>query len=311
MRKSKGRPRTTSRAPGKRTSMETSKTHVMADGAAIYYAISRTDRALGTIVLLHGMASNLTRWSEFVEHTVLKKKWDIVRLDLRGHGESMTRGRIGMKIWSNDLADLLDAEGCERAVLIGHSLGAHLALHFGARYPGRVRGMVLIDPVFPQALRGYRRWVARLRPALSIAAAAVRTANLLGLRRRQLPRRDLRALDEQVRADLLAAGDAEEFVRRYSSALADIKFFPVSNYLQELSEMLRMLPEPATVPVPMLILLSRGLTYTDPEITEHLLDRSPNVERVALQAYHWPLTETPDQVRGVIERWFERRLLKP
>lgn len=291
--------------------MEVSKAHVTADGVRIYYSVSHSERARGVLVLIHGMASNLTRWSEFVERTTLKRAWDIVRLDLRGHGESMTRGRIGMKIWSNDLVDLLDAEGYERAAFIGHSLGAHLALNFAARFPTRVRGLVLIDPVFPQALRGHRRWLARLRPLLDVVVAAIRVGNALGLRRRDLPRRDLRALDEQVRTELLAAGDTQAFVRRYSSALADIKFFPVAHYLQELGEMLRPLPDPASIAVPILVMLSRGLTYTDPTATERLLDQAPNVERVALDAYHWPLTETPDQVRETIESWIERRLKLP
>ena len=291
--------------------MELAKTLVMPDGVAVRYGLSHAEHRRGVIVLLHGMASNLTRWSEFIERTILKKEWDIVRLDLRGHGDSMMRGRIGMAIWSNDLADLLDEEGYERAVFIGHSLGAHLALQFAARYPARVRGLVLVDPVFPQALRGQRRWLARLWPLLGALAAVIRFANALGFRRRRLPHRDLRALDEQVRAELLAAGNAEEFVRRYSSALADIKFFPVSHYLQELSEMLRPLPDPATIAVPMLVLLSRGVTYTDPAATQRLLDASPNIERVTIDAYHWPLTEAPDQVREAIERWFERHMTLP
>lgn len=288
--------------------MEVAKTHVMADGTAVHYGLSRSKHGRGVVVLLHGMASNLTRWSEFVEHTTLRREWDIVRPDLRGHGESMVRGRIGMEIWSGDLADLLDAEGYERAVFIGHSLGAHLALHFAARYPLRVRAAVLIDPVFRQALRGLRRLWIPLRPLLAALAATVRCANSLGLRRRYLPRRDLRALDEQVRAELLAAGDAREFVRRYSSTFADLRYFPVASYLQELSEMLRALPAPACITTPMLVLLSRGLTYADPVITARLLDTAPDIERITLEAYHWPLTETPAQVREVIERWVARRL---
>lgn len=287
--------------------MEAAKFRVMPDGVAVHYGLSRAQRPRGLIVLLHGMASNLTRWSEFVEHTALKRDWDIMRPDLRGHGESMVRGRIGMDVWGTDLADLLDAEGCEQAVLIGHSLGAHLALHFAARFPARVRGLVLIDPVFPQALNGYRRWLRLCRPLFALAAAVIRFFNALGIRRRHFPRRDLRALDEQVRAELLAAGASREFVRRYSSAFADLEYFPVSHYVQELGEMLRPLPAPARLPVPMLVLLSRGLTYTDPVRTERLLDASPSVERVTIDAYHWPLTERPAEVRRAIETWIGER----
>lgn len=283
--------------------MEAFKTLVTPDGVPLRYGVSGARPHRRLAVLLHGMASNMTRWSEFIEHTALKHDWDLLRLDLRGHGESMMRGPIGMDIWSDDLAEVLDAEDCERALLIGHSLGAHLALHFAARFPTRVSGLALIDPVFPQALRGHRRWLRRLRPLLTLTAGAIRLLNALGLRRARFARRDLRVLDERVRAQLLAAGNAREFVRQYSSALADIKYFPVSHYVQELGEMLRPLPPPASLPVPILVLLSHGLTYTDPKITERLLDEAPNVERVSIDAYHWPLTERPAQVREAIEAW--------
>lgn len=289
--------------------METAKIHSMADGTALYYRISRAGHASrGVIVLLHGMASNLTRWSEFVERTTLKNNWDLLRLDLRGHGESMTRRPIGMEIWSRDLIDLLDAEGYERAVLIGHSLGAHLALYFAARVPARVRGIVLIDPLFSQALRPRPRWVQRLRPLLNAGVALIRLCNALGLRRRQLPRRDLRALDEQVRLELINSGNASAFVQRYSSSREDLRFFPTAHYLKEVTEMMRPLPAPSEIAAPMLVLLSRSVTYTDPDKTMQLLRDAPNVDHESIDAYHWPLTERPEQVRESIERWIERRL---
>ena len=288
--------------------MEAAKSRVLPDGTALHYRLARAEKSRGLIVLLHGMASNLTRWSEFVEHTALRRTWDIMRPDLRGHGLSLVRGRVGMDVWSADLADLLDAEGREQAVLIGHSLGAHLALLFAARFPARVPGLVLIDPVFPQALSGSRRWLRPARPLFGMAAAAIRFVNALGIRRRHFPQRDLRALDEVVRAELLAAGDSREFVRRYSSVLADIKYFPVSHYIQEIAEMLRPLPALSSLPAPILVLLSRGLTYTDPARMEHLLDASANVERVTIDAYHWPLTERPEEVRRAVETWIGERL---
>lgn len=71
--------------------------------------------------------------------------------------------------------------------------------------------------------------------------------------------------------------------------------------------MLRPLPPLAALGVPILVLLSRGVTYTDPAATERLLDAAPNVERVTVDAYHWPLTEQPQQVREAIEAWFARQ----
>jgi len=80
------------------------------DGAEIAYGIVRGGAARPLLVLVHGMGSNRTRWSEFFEETSLKASWDLLRLDLRGHGASPWRGRTGMEIWSEDLAAILDAQ---------------------------------------------------------------------------------------------------------------------------------------------------------------------------------------------------------
>ena len=45
--------------------METEHTFVTPEGVALHYRLWRTTRpARGLVVLLHGMASNLTRWSD-------------------------------------------------------------------------------------------------------------------------------------------------------------------------------------------------------------------------------------------------------
>src|SRR3990170_4242356 len=90
----------------------------VSDGTVLGYRLwqAAENPSRRVIVLLHGMASNLTR------------SWDILRPDLRGHGESFTRGRIGVKRWCPDLLAVLDKEGYEQAVLIGHSLGAQVAV---------------------------------------------------------------------------------------------------------------------------------------------------------------------------------------
>ena len=255
------------------------------------------------MVLLHGVASNMSRWSEFVEHTSLKQTWDLLRLDLRGHGESFTRGRLDLATWCRDLRDVLDAEGCDRALLVGHSLGAQVAVHFAARYPSRVRGLVLIDPIFHQALHGGMRVLGWIRPAVSLLATLIRLLNRLGLHRRNLPSRDLRQLDEKTRQELLLAGKQNEMIELYSSPWEDLKFFPIASFLQELIEISRPLPELDRLQIPILALLSSGITYTIPAITKEMLARNPRVRIEIIDAYHWPLTEKPVQVREAIERW--------
>lgn len=258
-----------------------------------------------TLVLLHGLASNHTRWSEFIEHTALRLDWDILRPDLRGHGESPARGPIGLEIWCDDLTKLLDAEDVKQAVIAGHSLGAQVALHFAARHPARVTGLALIDPMYRPALRGWLRLARRLALLLRAAAALGRGFGRLR-RRAPLPLRDLRALDEAARAALARSGEMRDIVRRYTSPLEDLKYFPLAHYLQELVEVTRPVPPPVAVMAPALVLLSRGLTFTDPDVMRAWIAQFPSAEMQIIDAYHWPLTERPVEVRESIERWCAR-----
>lgn len=283
--------------------MDTPHTLTTADGVTLHYRLLRRGTPRPLIVLLHGMASNLTRWSEFLEHTNLKDHFDILRADLRGHGESFTRTPIGMEIWSRDLIAMLDAQGYERAIIVGHSLGANLALWFGALYPARLTGAVLIDPVFAEALRGNALWLHRCAPLLHVLIALLRLANRLGLRRRAIPPRDLRQLDDDVRKHLLAAGKEEDFVKRYTSPRADIKYFSTAHYLQEFLELTRAIPRLQYLQTPVLALVSRAVTFTEAETTRAALTRCPQSQIATLTAYHWPLTERPVEVRRAIEDW--------
>jgi pimeloyl-ACP methyl ester carboxylesterase len=276
------------------------------DGVTLGYRLWRAPDNPGhrALVLLHGLASNHTRWSEFTEQTTLKQNWDILRPDLRGHGESLTRRPINLEIWCDDLARLLDAEGVHQAVLAGHSLGAQVALCFAARHPGRVAGLALIDPVYRPALRSWLGLARLFAPLLRVAATLLRGLNRLGLRRRQIPLRDLRALDEITRAALAKSGATSDIVRRYTAPLADLKHFPTAHYLQELVEVTRALP-PAGIRTPVLVLLSKGVTFTDPAIMRAWIAQFPAAEMQTIDAWHWPLTERPVEVREAVEKFCE------
>ncbi len=287
--------------------MEIAHSLLLADGVSIAYRLL-AGGGRGAIVLLHGLASNLTRWSEFVERTTLKQHWVVLRVDLRGHGDSVASGRVTLESWCDDLAAILEREGCTPVVLVGHSLGAQVALHFAARFPARTRGLVLIDPVFRQALRGRWRLIAAIGPVFALAAAIVRAANALGLQRPRIEPLDLRELDRAARRALLDKASEREFIRRYSSTRADLRHFRTAHYLQELYEMFRPAPALDSLRLPVLVLLSSGGTFARAADMEPLLGRLPDAQTQRIDCHHWPLTEKPDEVRHAIERWIESRI---
>jgi pimeloyl-ACP methyl ester carboxylesterase len=253
-----------------------------------------------TLVLLHGMASNSTRWSEFVRTTRLKD-WKILCPDLRGNGAAaFPRRRVGMDEWCADITAMLDAERCESAVIGGHCLGAAIALQFAARCPQRAAGLVLVEPMPPESLSGRLRQLAPLRPLLLAAAAAIGALNCLGICRTRLLPLDLGALDR-------AARRGETQLSAYASPLLDLKTTPSAAYLRMLAATAEPWPDLSSIRVPALALMSSRSTFADPERTRRALAAIADCEIVALQALHWIPTEQPVAMREAIEGWIVRR----
>ena len=274
------------------------------DGIKLHYRLYRPGAHRPLLVLIHGVASNLSRWSEFVEYTRLSKDWDILRLDLRGHDGSLYRGVLRFRDWARDICEILDREQYQHAVLVGHSLGAQVAMDLTYRYPSRVAGLALVDPVFFPALHADKKRLYRLRALVWIPLSLILLLNRLGLHRRTIPHRDLRKLDEDTRATLLSAGATEEMIAQYSSPWPDIKHFPLANYVQELFAAIRPLPAADPVNLPVLTLLATEPTYTDIQTTEAIANRRFPGGRIArVKANHWPLTEAPEETRKTIEDW--------
>ena len=285
---------------------ESARSLTAPDGAVIAYRLWRSGPARRVLVLLHGVGSNMTRWSEFVARTTLKDSWDLLRLDLRGHGRSVHRGRTGMAEWCADLAAILAAEGYPRAVVAGHCLGANIAVEFAARYPRKLSGLVLIEPMPREALTGRMRQMARLRPLFVPAIWLIRALNALGIHRRRLSPLDLEELDRETRA-ALSAGATDALLERYASPWLDLSTTPSATYLQTLIAVTGRLPDLSVITTPVLALLSTGSTFSDPMLTEQLLRRFSDCQVVKLDARHWIPTEQPDAMRRAIEDWCQRR----
>ncbi|NOZ54895.1 MAG: alpha/beta hydrolase [Gammaproteobacteria bacterium] len=257
------------------------------------------------IVLLHGLGSNHTRWSEFISHTTLTQKGDIIAPDLRGHGNSMARGRLTMDQWVQDLVDILHAEGHQTAIFAGHSLGAHIALFFAQRHPHMTRGIILIDPLSHENLSLTLMLVKRFRVIVYLIIYLIRTLNTLGLKRRQLPYRNLSDLDKIAR-QLLEQGKEQKMVALYSSIWIDLKFNATSNYFQSISQVLRPLPELGPTHAPALLLLSKSPVFSTADKQHALIRQLKNYTVNMIECNHWLLTEKPDVARQAIESWIEK-----
>jgi pimeloyl-ACP methyl ester carboxylesterase len=250
---------------------------------------------LKTIVFLHGLASNGTRWWDFVARTHLKD-WRILRPNLRGAAGASDRGRLGMDEWCAQLAVLLDAP----AVIAGHCLGANIALNFAARRPGLVAGLVLIEPMPPRALTGKLGFLRHFRFVPIALAGLLRVANALGIYRRHIEPMDLEAMDKAQRAGTLD-------LAKYASPFADLRSMPTAMYLQALAAVGAPLPDLSRIACPVLVLMSKNTGMTDLARAKAELAPLPAAEFVQLDAEHWIPTEQPEAMARAIEDWIFRK----
>jgi pimeloyl-ACP methyl ester carboxylesterase len=76
----------------------------------------------------------------------LTRRFRVVAYDARGHGRSGTPSTgFGFDSLARDARAVIRATGLRRPIVAGHSWGAMVALHLGARAPRATAGVVLID----------------------------------------------------------------------------------------------------------------------------------------------------------------------
>jgi pimeloyl-ACP methyl ester carboxylesterase len=96
------------------------------------------------VICIHGLTANHVCWASVAD--VLSPAHRLIAYDLRGRGESDKPDKgYSLAIHGEDLEALLDQFKLKKAILVGHSLGAHIALRFAATRPQRVERLVLID----------------------------------------------------------------------------------------------------------------------------------------------------------------------
>ena len=96
------------------------------------------------MVAVHGITANSHCWLAVAR--ALDGRAELVAVDLRGRAASNALPPpYGMEAYSRDLLAVLDHFGLERAVLVGHSLGAYAVARFAADHPDRVSAVLLVD----------------------------------------------------------------------------------------------------------------------------------------------------------------------
>lgn len=231
------------------------------------------------VILIHGLAASLHDWDELLPE-LTASGYACYALDLLGHGDSPKPDeRVYQMDWifEHFFHWVESLHLTQPAIMIGHSLGGHLALEYARRVPAATRSLILVNPFY----------TASQLPLLM--RKAYRRATLNGLVTHRLPEWLLRffvdvssvamgysvgarhSLPEKVRAQT-----ALDFKRTASGV------YHIPNVIYDLT------PHLPEIHAPALVVWGEHDQTLTPASFLHLVEELPNARGEVLRAGHVP-----------------------
>ncbi len=253
------------------------------------HALHWGDPSAPTLVLLHGGGANAHWWDHLAPSW--SDRFHVVALDFRGHGDSERPETLRPGAFNDDLEALLEDLGKRDVFLIGHSMGAGVALDHAARHH-EIRGLILLD----LARGGARRSRRAARLALALRRTYATREEAID-RYRFFPPAE--HADETLRLAIAHRSVGREPDGRYA-----FKFDPRWFTLPP-----RERPDPADVRCPALLVRGAESGLLSPEGAERWLEELPGARLAEIPgAGHHVQLDRPDAVIEVAGRFLDSLL---
>ena len=136
-----------------------------------------------TLLMVHGLGGSALNWMAVAPQIAMTHR--AIAIDLAGFGQTPLFGRAATVGANAALVhEFIDKVIGQPVILMGNSMGGHIAILEAAQHPGRIASMVLVDPAIPGL------HVRRPEPVMLGAMAALSipglAETLLGRRLREL-----------------------------------------------------------------------------------------------------------------------------
>lgn len=234
-----------------------------------------------TVVLLHDADGDHLSFAPQLE-TLACAGYRAVAWDMPGYGRSAPVEPYGFKGLAQRCLLLLDALQCGAVTLVGHGLGAMLALEVALRAPERVQRLALCAG----------------GPALDAAATAAWVTPRLAALDEGL---DMARIAERIVPRDAGPAALPEGLRLVHHAMGRVHPATYRRALQVLPEFARGAPALAQLHVPTLLVGGALDRCTPPEALLALAHVLPDARAVMLPGVgHWPQLENPEAFEGAL-----------
>ncbi|EIW77955.1 alpha beta-hydrolase [Coniophora puteana RWD-64-598 SS2] len=196
----------------------------LSDGKSLHVELTGPASSdLTPVVFVHGLGGSSATWTPLLDVSGLAKTRPVLTFDLEGHGLSpLYTTNISIESYTENVKNVMDGAGVQRAVIVGHSMGGLIVTTFAAKYPERTEKLckppshthlprpnqrpplkVLIGPVKSFAEAGVKALGARAEAVRTGGMSAVAdTVAASGISQKSLASRPL--AKGMLRASLLA-----------------------------------------------------------------------------------------------------------
>jgi 3-oxoadipate enol-lactonase len=282
------------------------------DGVSIaYWVIGDGPR---TLLLANGLGGRLYAWEPLIR--AFYPQYRFITWDYRGLFESSSpvrRRHMSITHHAEDARAILQAEGVERAVLCGWSMGVQVCLELATLYPDLVAGLILLNgtyghafmsgfqPLFPLPFVGrYGHRVIEFlveHPEITERIGAVYKAMMtptlaLFWLVSQTPMARTRPMLERYREDVFEGPSLTNFLRLFQ----ELDGHSTYHHLKDIE-------------APALIVSGAFDLLTPAYQSREMARRMPDAEWLHLRrASHFVLVERPDEVLPAIERFLFHRI---
>jgi pimeloyl-ACP methyl ester carboxylesterase len=134
------------------TDVKASGQYAEVNGINLYYETRGTGHPL---ILLHGGLGSGEMFGPVLP--LLAERHQLIAVDLQGHGRTADIDRpIDPRLMADDIAALIDHLALASPDVVGYSLGGGVAMHTAAKYPAKVRRLVVVsanirpDAIYPE-----------------------------------------------------------------------------------------------------------------------------------------------------------------
>lgn len=120
-------------------------------GFTYTYYVSTAEGSKPTLLLQHGFPDSAAEWEDLINSHLKPAGYGVVAIDQLGYaGTSKPTDPVSYKMNEiiSDFIDILNAEGLDKVISLGHDWGSRSAQMLYNLHPGRVSGLVMVNVAY-------------------------------------------------------------------------------------------------------------------------------------------------------------------